>query len=410
MRHSHALGALNTIHQLLTQLVADLPAQDSNRRFHPDLPGMGWLLGRSVYLELWWLREKILGDNDLSQRVRGIFTPAPPTPEQQHALPPKDHLLNWALEIQEQHLTWLANPKTLPEHPWLHNGWLTEYLLQNHARIYEQMLAVKLARMAALSPAYPVSNPLQSAPPCADSVEISQGHYRVGARDGVVFDNEQPMQMVEMRNFRICRQPVDNAAWLAFIEAGGYWEEQYWSEAGRHWRTSTHSRHPWLWRQDDQGHWYAIGLNGPQPLLPEQAVTGICAHEADAFAAWAATQLDDFRGAILPHEFHWESAARIGALENAGRVWEWCSNSFEAYSDYEKPVDTEMAESAFDGRHRALRGGCIHTQPSLRRISIRHAALPGASGLFSGLRLVLPPALEEEALYVQQWQKFLSPG
>ncbi|WP_456404478.1 SUMF1/EgtB/PvdO family nonheme iron enzyme [Thiolapillus sp.] len=404
-----SLGALSNIHQLITQLVEDLPARDVNILYHPDLPGMGWLLGRSVYLELWWLREKILGDDDLSKRVRHIFSSTvPENVRRQQQLPPKEHLLNWALEVQDQHLTLLANPGQLPDHPWLKDGWLVDYLVQVHGRIYENMLSVRHARAVRQGGEYQARQVLQARPPSADSTEVSQGHYRIGARDGVMFDNEQPMQMVEMRNFRISNKPVDNAAWLAFMEDGGYSQDDYWSEEGRQWKRLHTLTHPWHWRKDQQGNWYALGLNGPMELPADLPVSGVSWYEAQAFANWAAANVEGFSGAVLPHEYHWEAAARIGALQDGGRVWEWCGSPLHPYKDYEQPVDPEMRTLEFDDRHPTLRGGCIHTQPALRRISIRNAGLPDAGYLFSGVRLVFPPALEEEALYIEQWQKFLA--
>lgn len=403
-----SLGALSNIHQLLTQLVEDLPAEDADAQFHPDLPSIGWLLGRSVYLELYWLREKVLGDDDLSKRVRHIFSGSLPQAAQlQQQLPPREHLLNWALEVQDHHLTLLANPGQLPDHPWLKNGWLVDYLVQTHGRIYEQVLSVRHARAVRQGGDFEVREPLKPRRPDQDSTEVSQGHYRIGAREGVSFDNEQPMQMVEMRNFRISNKPADNAAWLAFMEDGGYTNDAHWSEQGQSWRKEHGLTHPWHWQKDANGHWYALGINGPMELLPDLPVSGISWYEAQAYANWAAQNLPGFSGAVLPHEYHWEAAARIGALQDGGRVWEWCGNPLHPYKGYEAPVDPEMRSREFDDQHPVLRGGCIHTQPALRRISIRNAGLPGAGYLFSGVRLVFPPALEEEALYIEQWQKFL---
>ena len=401
-----SLGALANLHELLDQLVQDLPPAEVNRRFAPELPSMGWLLGRSVYLELHWLREKLLVDEDLARRVRHIFAGTEhPTPEQERLLPPRDHLLNWAMEIQDHHLSLLANPGRLPDHPWLRNGWIVDYLVQVHGQIYERMLSVRQARAVARGGGYQVAEPLQAALPAPDTLEIPQGHYRIGAREGVVFDNEQPMQLVELRNFRIMRRPVDNAAWLAFMEAGGYREPSFWSEEGWSWKGEAVS--PRHWRRDDAGHWYAIGLNGPMPLLADQPVSGISWYEAEAFANWLSSGVEGFQGAILPHEYHWEAAARIGGMEEIGRVWEWCANPPAPYADYEQPVDPEMI-SHFDDQARVLRGGCLHTQPRLRRPSLRHWGPPTSPWLFSGLRLVLPPALEEEALYREQWRHFLN--
>ncbi len=406
MINPQSLGALANLHQLLDQLVQDLPPADINRRFDPLLPSMGWLLGRAVYLELHWLREKLLDDNDLARRVRHIFAETEmPTPEQEQLLPPRDHLLNWAMEIQDHHLSLLANPTGLPDHPWLRNGWIVDYMVQNHSRIYERMLSTRQARADVLGGHYQVANPLRPRSPLPDAVEIPQGHYRIGAREGVVLDNEQPMQLVELRNFRIMRKPVDNAGWLAFMQAGGYSKPDYWSEAGWQWKDDALA--PRHWRQDEQGHWHALGLNGPMPLLDDQPVSGISWHEAEAFANWLSSDVEGFEGAILPHEYHWEAAARIGGLEEIGRVWEWCANAPAPYADYETPVDPEMA-SRFDGQSRVLRGGCLHTQPRLRRPSLRHWAPPESAWHFSGLRLILPPALENDALYREQWRHFLN--
>ncbi len=401
-----SLGALAGIHELLAQLVEDFPPADCNRRFHPQLPTMGWLFGRATYLELYWLRERLLGDDDLSRRVRHLFAGTEtPSPAQEAALPPRDHLLNWALEIQDHDLSLLANPGRLPaDHPWLRDGWLVDYLVQRLGLIYERMLAVRLARAQHTGGRPPGDGPpLAPEPPNADALEISQGHYRIGARDGVVMDNEQPLQVVELRNFRIQRRPVSCANWLAFIEAGGYAEARWWPDP----QCAARRRgHPWSWRRD-QDRWYALGFNGPMPLAGDQPVSCIDWHEASAFANWAAETLPDFKGAVLPHEYHWEAAARLGALEETGRVWEWCAEPLHPYQDYETPRDPEMA-TRFDPDQRALRGGCIHTQPRLRRPSLRHQAPPDAGWCFAGLRLMLPPALEDEALYHAQWQRFLN--
>jgi len=391
MTAPQTLGKLSNIHQLLNQLIQDLPASEINRRFHRELPSMGWLRGRSVYLELYWLQETLLQDNSLSHRVKHLFATETPNPEQPDTLlPPKDHLLNWAMEIQEHNLTLLANPRTLPNHPWLRNGWLGEYLLQSHGRIYERMISVLAARALQQSSSdYISQSPLRARPPELSTMEVSQGHYRIGAREGVVFDNEQPIQMVELNNFRICLQPVSNAEYLGFLQD----------------QEADHV--PWHWRQDQQGNWYAMGLNGPMELQPDDPVSGLSQRQALAYACWASVSAEGFKGAILQHEYQWEAATRTQGLSGFGRVWEWCSNSYQPYADYEAPVDPEMVTREFDGEHFSQRGGCLHTQPSLRRISYRQSGKACDNFQFTGARLVLPPANEEDALYIEQWQRFL---
>ena len=105
------LGALANAHELIVRLAEQCPARDVNRSPDGRLASAGWLLGRAVYLETYLLREKLLGDDDLSSRVRHLFGPGiGPGPEIDAMLPPLDHLLNWAMEIFDHHLTLLAQP------------------------------------------------------------------------------------------------------------------------------------------------------------------------------------------------------------------------------------------------------------------------------------------------------------
>ena len=109
-----------------------------------------------------------------------------------------------------------------------------EYLIQELSRIYEEMVLVLSERaLRADFSAYQVQSPLVPRLPAVDAAEVNQGHYRIGARAGVVFDNEEPPMAVELHNFRIQRQPVSNAEWLAFLADGCYEEPGWWSESGR---------------------------------------------------------------------------------------------------------------------------------------------------------------------------------
>lgn len=388
-----ALGALAAIHELLLQLVENLPARDCNRRFEPTLPSAGWLLGRSVYLELHLLRNQVMQDGDLASRVHHLFGTDRQAPlETDTQLPPQDHLLHWAAEIFDQHLTWLANPGQLPDHPLLGGGGLVWHLAQRHALTYEQLLAVMTARTAQRQRGdYRVARPLEARTPREDSVRIEQGHYRIGAREGAVMANEQPAQMVELHAFRIGRRPVGNAEYLAFMEDRGYREPGWWDEAGRAWLADSSAHSPWHWRLDASEQWYGIGTNGPVDLLADDPVTGLSAHEARAYAAWAAARGEGLAGAVPQHEYQWETAARLGEIELSGRSWEWCANSFHPYPDYQMPDDVELEPCPADRSAITLRGGCLHTQPSLRRSTFRLCANPECRTLFAGTRLVLPP-------------------
>ena len=393
MIEPQALGALAGIHALLMQLVDNLPARDCNRRFQPALPSAGWLLGRAVYLEMHLLRSQVMQDDDLAARVRHLFADdRAPAAGGDESLPPQDHLLNWAGEVFDQDLTWLANPGYLPDHPLLAGSWLVWHLAQRHALIYERLLAVLTARSAHRDQGdYRVTEVLQGRLPRDDSRRVEQGHYRIGARAGAVMANEQPAQVVELHAFRINRKPVSSAEYLAFMQDGGYRDAGWWDDEGMGWRRANPTECPWHWRQDADGHWYSIGTNGPLDLHPEEPVAGLSAHEARAFAAWASARGEGLAGAVPQHEYQWEVAARLGELDQTGRSWEWCANAFHAYPGFRQPEDPALEPCLAVGEDIVLRGGCLHTQPTLRRSTFRLCAPPERRELFAGTRLVMPP-------------------
>jgi iron(II)-dependent oxidoreductase len=114
------LGQLSSLHEMMDQLAASMPPGDAARQFHPELGSLCWHLGRSVFLETYWLRQVLAGDDDLTRRVERLFTTgAMALGDQCAALPPIDHLRNWAAEIWDEHLLRLANPGLLPHHPLL---------------------------------------------------------------------------------------------------------------------------------------------------------------------------------------------------------------------------------------------------------------------------------------------------
>ncbi|MGB5563689.1 MAG: SUMF1/EgtB/PvdO family nonheme iron enzyme [Sedimenticolaceae bacterium] len=393
MIEPQALGALANAHGLLLQLIENLPGRDCNRRFDKDLPSAGWLLGRSVFVELRLLRSLLMADDDLAGRVQHLFnSDHPPSEDADSQLPPREHLLKWAGEIFDQHLTWLANPGHIPAHPLLEGSWLVWYLAQRHALNYERLLAVVTARSAQREGGeHRATRVLEARPPQDDSVRIEQGHYRVGAREGAVMANELPAQVVELHAFRIARRPVSNREYLAFMQDAGYRDSGWWDTEGRQWRESISAIAPWHWRQDDAGHWYCIGTNGAMDLHPDEPVAGLGAHESRAFAAWAAARGNGLSGAVPQHEYQWEVAARLGEIEQHGRSWEWCANAFHTYPGYQAPPDPLLEPCPIDSGALVLRGGCLHTQPSLRRSTFRFCAAPGQRSLFAGTRLVMPP-------------------
>ncbi len=386
------LGQLSQLHQMLTHLLESVPEPDAYRTFAPDVPPLAWLLGRAVYVETWWLREALAGDDDLTARVRHLFAgELTLEPALWQQLPPREHLLNWAAQAHDENLMRLANPGMLPPHAELSEPVLLFHILQEYARLYELTLAQLNARRLQEPEGQPYrpAVPLTLLPPSTEHVDVHRGHYRIGAKTEPALDNELPPQVVELDAFRIDRTPVTNGAWLGFIEAGGYQERSYWDDDGWAWLT-TAAPSPQHWRQDEAGAWYGLGVNGPFDLAPADPISGISHFEAQAYACWVASLGGPLAGAVVQHEYQWEVATRSRAITEFGRVWEWCANPFHPYTGYEAPAYAEAATRSFGAGHYALRGGSLHTQAPIRRPSFRQHAVPEQRALFSGVRLVFP--------------------
>jgi iron(II)-dependent oxidoreductase len=386
------LSQLCHLYEMQNDLLQSQHQEICAKRHHPKLASLNWYYGRGVYLELLWLREKLCGDDELSQRVGHLFIPgAIDLEEQCSLLPPTDHLIRWGTEIRDEHIRRLATPGALKEHSSMDHERLSWFLLQEQSKLYENMLMVLYQYQQQQKTPYLCQHPLRSTPPGWETKEIAQGHYRIGARNhSNAYDNELPPQAVEMSSYRIALSTITNAQYLSFIESEGYQKEHYWSDEGWQWQMNHPAHHPEYWRKDDQGNWYELALNGPTHLPPDNPVTGINLYEAQAFASWTASQDKRYSGAVLQHEYQWEIAARSGVLKNTGRAWEWCSNTLHPYPEFQPFPDTSLSENTFSGRFYTLKGGSLHTQKVLRRASFRHWSSPSDHHLICTARLVFP--------------------
>lgn len=180
---------------------------------------------------------------------------------------------------------------------------------------------------------------------------------------------------IPMKGYSIAKYPVTNAQFAKFIEAGGYHESKWWTEAG--WKQCEKDR--WT----EPRYWHDSKWNSA-----EQPVVGVSWYESVAFCLW----LSDATGEkiMLPTEAQWQYAAQssagraypwgnewdgsrcnnnvgkkgigkttpvrqyegkgdspFGVVDMAGNVWEWC------LTDY----DSQTNDMNSDTTNRVLRGG-----------------------------------------------------
>ncbi len=201
--------------------------------------------------------------------------------------------------------------------------------------------------------------------------------------------SEQPQREVCLtEGYWIDQFEVTNANFQAFIDAGGYTTEEYWSEDG--WE--------WLSVQNVERLAYRCFQYRDKPDFPVACVTW---YQAEAYANW--------RGGRLPTEAEWEFAARgpesliypwgnewdesltnvvdsndmvnvgsypdgvswVGAHDMAGNVMEWVSDWLD--EDYSNLLDqTENPTGPETGTIKVEKGGWWGSNPAVTRSAYRH--------------------------------------
>ena len=374
---------LGNAQALLLAIAADVDETGFRSQYHPDLSPVGWHLGHCIFTECFWLHEKIRGDDSVTAPIRSFYTP-PETPKAERGprLPPQSDLLAWARELNAFNLHYLHNLR--PEwqaHELFVDDYILHFLIQHYSQHYETLLMILTQKaLLEIQPEGETLAALQADELNRNSFNMPSGHYRIGGDRPVAYDNELPRQQADLGAFSISRHPVSNAEYLGFIEAGGYQAATHWSEAGWQWRERHNVESPDHWHRNASGNWYGVSFNGGYALAPDEPVNGISHYEASAFASWA--------GGQLPHEYQWEAACRIGALEHTGRVWEWCQNTFHPYEGFLPFPYDEYSQPWFDDCHYTLKGGSLHTRPAIKRPSFRNFFEADKRHVFAGMRLV----------------------
>jgi iron(II)-dependent oxidoreductase len=382
----NSLARLRGIHKRLRSLVEPLSDEELRQQYHIDLSPVGWHLGHSCFIENYWIREVVQENDQLTRGLHELYFPElSPKPERGGKLPAKGVLLAQTQEQHEQNLLLLSGmAEPLKDNPLLKDEYLVHFLIQHHAQHYETMLMILTQRAYSLHRnQYHPGQRLLSAPPSEDYVELPECTYPIGGEWPMAFDNELPAHAPELEAFSIRRTPVSNAEYLGFMDAGGYEQQEYWSEDGWKWKSEQKAAHPEHWRQDDRGWWYALTENGPADLDGSDPVYGINYYEAEAFAHYA--------GAELPDEHQWEAAHKLHALQQTGMSWEWCRNHFAPYEGYVVFPYAGYSSTWFDGKHFVLKGGSRYTRPVIKRPSFRNFYNPDKRHIFAGCRLSRQP-------------------
>jgi ergothioneine biosynthesis protein EgtB len=250
---------------------------------------------------------------------------------------------------------------------------------------------------------------VDGAVPGAEWIQVPAGRATLGrGRGDLVFgwDNEQPALTADVAAFSLDRHDVTNAAFLEFIEAGGYRDAQWWRPEDWAWVRAGDIRHPLFWERYDTA-WYWRGMFDLIPL-PFAWPVYVSHAEASAYARW--------RGARLPTEAEFQRAAygmpsgssrtfpwgeavpthEHGALDCAtwdphpagshqagrsawgvddlvGNGWEWTSTIFAPFPGFTPTASyPEYSADFFDGEHFVMKGASPATARELVRPTFRN--------------------------------------
>ena len=258
-------------------------------------------------------------------------------------------------------------------------------------------------------------------------VLIPAGPFVMGTdTDPWAYDNERPAHAVELPAFRIDAAPVTNARYRAFVDAGGYHDPRWWTDAGWAWRQEADLVAPQFWTETPEG-WIRRRFGREEPVPDLEPVQHVCWYEADAYARWAGRRLpteaewekaaswDPASGEAVRRTRPWESgrlpvaetaalwtdgrrlgpddvgahpagATAAGVHDLVGGVWEWTASDFGPYPGFTSFPYREYSEVFFGTEYKVLRGGSWATHPATVSTTFRNWDYPIRRQIFSGFR------------------------
>ncbi len=407
-------------------LLEPLSDEDLRAQHDPLMSPILWDLGHIAHFEELWLTRNLDGPIEFVE-MPGLFNPFEHPRSERGTLPLPDlvHCRGVMAEIRRRVLARLSHADFDAAHPLLRDGYVYQMVLQHEYQHNETILqTLQLKQGSPYSPSRRFEIPAaeRSVTQSGSMVLFPGTVVEIGTDDrSAAYDNERSRHWVHLEPFWIDVNPVSNAEFERFMEAGGYRRREYWSHAGWAWLQESGAQAPKYWTRRD-GMWVTRSMDRSGPVAPEHPVCHVCYHEAEAYARFA--------GKRLPTEFEWEAAASwdpetgtkrsypwgeelptrrhanldqlsfgtapigayslnvspIGCYGMLGDVWEWTSSDFQPYPGFESFPYKEYSEVFFGTEYKVLRGGSWATRPGAIRNTFRNWDFPIRRQIFSGVR------------------------
>ena len=404
-------------------LLAPLSEEDLRRQHDVLMSPILWDLGHIAEFERLWLVENLRGKVTFGE-MPGMYNPFenPRSTRGAMAFPPLDDALRMLAETRRTVLDSLDAVDLDGEDPLLRDGYVYRMVLQHEYQHDETILQTLQLKQGEPYRAPRALVAGAGSPPREEMVRVPGGEVEIGTRDrSAAYDNERDPHIVALEPFWMDAAPVGNGRFLEFMEAGGYRERRWWSEAGWAWLQEAGVEAPKYWTRDG-GEWHVRFMDRTMPVPVDHPVCHVCCHEAEAFARWA-----DKR---LPTEQEWEAAATwdfergvkrafpwgdeppsvrhahldqlafetapigaypknvspVGCVDMIGNVWEWTASTFQRWPGYRTFPYPEYSEVFFGDDYRVLRGGAWATRPGAIRGTFRNWDYPIRRQIFAGFR------------------------
>ncbi|KAB2342505.1 ergothioneine biosynthesis protein EgtB [Actinomadura rudentiformis] len=373
------------------------------------------------YEELWLLREAA-GIEPMRPEIDTLYDAFEHPRAERPSLPllPPGEARAYIETVRAKVLDSLSSVRFDTDAPLTSGGFVYGMVVQHEHMHDETMLATHQLRKGAPALLEPPGEAVRTSP-AGGEVLIEAGPFQMGTSgDPWAYDNERPGHIVDLPSYYIDAEPVTNAAYLAFMEAGGYDDPRWWDPKGWEWRTAGGKQAPAFWTREGTG-WVRRRFGRTEPVPQAEPVQHVSWYEADAYARWA--------GKRLPTEAEWEKAARwdpaagrsrrypwgdvyedgranlgqrmlrpseagsyekgasaYGVRQMIGDVWEWTSSDFHGYPGFRSFPYKEYSEVFFGPDYKVLRGGSWATHPLAVRGTFRNWDYPIRRQIFTGFR------------------------